>query len=100
MSEDSSPRAATPSDPHVGKPQSATATALASYYADRMLMWRNVSWITFGHFGMAVSTTILVPLMNLRLKSVGVRPGLSERIVRIVYQPGLRSDFPAPCRIA
>jgi predicted MFS family arabinose efflux permease len=35
-------------------------------------MWRNVSWITFGHFGMAVSTTILVPLMNLRLKSVGV----------------------------
>jgi len=72
MSEDSSPRAATPSDPHVGKPQSATATALASYYADRMLMWRNVSWITFGHFGMAVSTTILVPLMNLRLKSVGV----------------------------
>ena len=35
-------------------------------------MWRNVLWITFGHFGIALSTTILVPLMNLRLKAVGI----------------------------
>jgi len=35
-------------------------------------MWRNVSWITFGHFGTALSMTIVEPLMNLRLKAVGV----------------------------
>jgi MFS family permease len=51
---------------------SAASPALATFYADRKLMWRNVSWITFGHFGMAFSMTILVPLMNLRLKAVGV----------------------------
>jgi predicted MFS family arabinose efflux permease len=45
---------------------------LAAFYADRKLMWRNVGWITFGHFGMAVTMTILIPLMNLRLKAVGV----------------------------
>lgn len=45
---------------------------IANFYSNRKLMWRNVSWITFGHFGMALSTTILVPLMNLRLKAVGV----------------------------
>lgn len=45
---------------------------LESFYSDRKLMWRNVRWITFGHFGMALSTTILVPLMNLRLKAVGI----------------------------
>jgi MFS family permease len=49
-----------------------TDIALTSFYADRKLMWRNVSWITFGHFGAALSMTILEPLMNLRLKSVGV----------------------------
>jgi len=45
---------------------------LASYYSDRKLMWRNVGWITFGHFGTALSMTIVEPLMNLRLKAVGV----------------------------
>jgi MFS family permease len=35
-------------------------------------MWRNVGWITFGHFGTALSMTIVEPLMNLRLKAVGV----------------------------
>jgi MFS family permease len=49
-----------------------TDIALTSFYADRKLMWRNVSWINFGHFGAALSMTILEPLMNLRLKSVGV----------------------------
>ena len=51
---------------------STQAASLACYYADVKLMWRNVLWITFGHFGIAISTTILVPLMNLRLKAVGV----------------------------
>ena len=51
---------------------SKQAASLACYYADVKLMWRNVLWITFGHFGIAISTTILVPLMNLRLKAVGV----------------------------
>jgi predicted MFS family arabinose efflux permease len=45
---------------------------LASFYADRKLMWRNVGWISFGNFGMALSMTIVVPLMNLRLKATGV----------------------------
>jgi predicted MFS family arabinose efflux permease len=45
---------------------------LAAFYSDRKLMWRNVLWITFGHFGLAATTTILVPLMNLRLKAVGL----------------------------
>lgn len=49
-----------------------TTTTLTSYYSDRKLMWRNVLWITFGHFGSALSQTILEPLMNLRLKSIGV----------------------------
>jgi predicted MFS family arabinose efflux permease len=49
-----------------------TATTLAHFYADRGLMWRNVFWITFGHFGMALSMTIVEPLMNLRLKAIGV----------------------------
>jgi MFS family permease len=49
-----------------------TDITLTSFYADRKLMWRNVFWITFGHFGSALSQTILEPLMNLRLKSVGV----------------------------
>lgn len=46
--------------------------ALGRFYADRKLMWANVGWITFGHFGMALATTIVEPLMNLRLKAVGV----------------------------
>lgn len=59
------------------KQASVAETALSSpglmeFYGDRKLMWRNVLWITFGHFGMALATTILVPLMNLRLKAIGV----------------------------
>jgi MFS family permease len=72
MSEDSSPPAATPVERHVAEKPSMTATGLADYYSDRKLMWRNVTWITFGHFGTALATTILVPLMNLRLKAAGV----------------------------
>ena len=45
---------------------------LAAFYADSRLMWRNVRWITFGHFGTAISMTIVEPLMNLRLKAIGV----------------------------
>jgi len=68
MSEDSSLRA-------VGQGAEVPGMAaggLAGYYADRKLMWRNVRWITVGHFGTALATTILVPLMNLRLKAAGV----------------------------
>lgn len=50
----------------------AVSGELASFYADRKLMWRNVFWITFGHFGMALSMTIVEPLMNLRLKAIGI----------------------------
>lgn len=47
-------------------------TKLQRFFADRSRLWRNVFWITFGHFGMALSMTIVEPLMNLRLKAVGV----------------------------
>lgn len=60
------------SPPQGTAPDSGTATTLANFYADRKLMWRNVRWITFGHFGMALSMTIVEPLMNLRLKAIGV----------------------------
>ncbi len=62
---------------HVDPPESKAEdlrapTALDLFYADRKLMWGNVGWITFGHFGMALSMTIVEPLMNLRLKAIGV----------------------------
>ncbi len=69
MSEESSPPMQPPA------PQSCAESSdagVSAYYADRKLMWRNVLWITFGHFGLALAVTILVPLMNLRLKSIGV----------------------------
>lgn len=65
------------------EPASATATTLTSYYSDRKLMWRNVLWITFGHFGSSLSQTILEPLMNLRLKSIGVSQSTVGLIVSI-----------------
>lgn len=59
-------------EPGTSPEAAKTAADLASFYADRKLMWRNVRWITFGHFGMALSMTIVEPLMNLRLKAIGV----------------------------
>ena len=53
-------------------PPSETSSALNIFYADRKRMWSNVLWITFGHFGTALSMTIVEPLMTLRLKAVGV----------------------------
>ena len=72
MSEESGQPPAALAQRRVVEAPGMTTDSLASYYSDRKLMWRNVMWITFGHFGMALSTTILVPLMNLRLKAVGV----------------------------
>jgi MFS family permease len=68
MSEDPIPRA----DRQAAEAPGVAATDLAGYYSDKKLMWRNVTWITVGHFGTALATTILVPLMNLRLKAAGV----------------------------
>jgi MFS family permease len=45
---------------------------LHQFYADRGRVWRNVFWITFGHFGMSLAMTIVEPLMDLRLKAMGV----------------------------
>lgn len=45
---------------------------LTAFFANRPLMWRNIFWVTFGHFGMALAMTIVEPLMNLRLKAIGV----------------------------
>ena len=69
MNEQPGARSATPHPPSTA---SAQANAIDAYYADSRLMWRNVLWIIFGHFGIALSSTILVPLMNLRLKAVGI----------------------------
>ena len=58
--------------PPPGDETTHESAALRTFYADRPMMWRNVFWITFGHFGMALAMTIVEPLMNLRLKAVGV----------------------------
>lgn len=71
------------SSPGVAEPALAKATTLTRYYSDRKLMWRNVLWITFGHFGSALSQTILEPLMNLRLRSIGVSQSSVGLIVSI-----------------
>ncbi len=67
-------------------PASAAFTSdLANYFADRSLMWRNICWITVGHFGTAVTMTIIEPMMNLRLKAVGV----SESSVGLITSANL-----------
>lgn len=71
MTEESGEQAAV-SEPGISAEALQTDHKLANFYSNRKLMWRNVLWITFGHFGTAISMTILVPLMNLRLKAVGV----------------------------
>src|SRR5580698_73637 len=71
MSEESSQQGAMPVQQHVAAP-GVSAMNLADFYANRKLMWRNVLWINFGHFGMAISMTIVEPLMRLRLKAIGV----------------------------
>jgi Na+/melibiose symporter-like transporter len=58
--------------PPVGDETTHEGAELRAFYADRPRMWRNIFWITFGHFGMSLAMTIVEPLMNLRLKAVGV----------------------------
>lgn len=71
MSEDLSQQ--TPSEQTLtGVLPNAAISNLEAYYANRKLMWRNIIWITIGHFGTALTMTIVEPLMNLRLKAVGV----------------------------
>jgi len=72
MSEDSSPQAAAAESIPTMEAPRGNAAELFAYYSDRKLMRRNVMWITFGHFGTALSMTIVVPLMNLKLKAIGV----------------------------
>ena len=72
MSDGSSPQPSLPLSGHTVKAPHGTGGDLSAYYADRGLMRRNILWITFGHFGTALSMTIVEPLMNLRLKAIGV----------------------------
>jgi len=72
MSEETGPQAVVPASGHPVVAPHGNASGLATYYDDRKLMRRNVMWITFGHFGTALSMTIVEPLMNLRLKAIGV----------------------------
>ena len=69
MSEQSSQQSVLPP---VGDETTHEGAELRAFYADRPRMWRNIFWITFGHFGMSLAMTIVEPLMNLRLKAVGV----------------------------
>ena len=58
MSEPANPQAQPSIPEHPVESVAAPASVLSAYYSDRKLMWRNVLWITFGHFGMALSMTI------------------------------------------
>ncbi len=70
MSTSDSTEPTAPPETALGDPDELAS--LRHFYADRRLMWGNVGWITFGHFGTALAMTIVEPLMNLRLKAVGV----------------------------
>src|ERR1035441_7380483 len=72
MSEEPNEQAMTPEQQGAIEAPSIHDSKLGAFYADRKLMWRNVTWINFGHFGTAISMTIVEPLMNLRLKAIGV----------------------------
>lgn len=72
MSEDGSEHGSVAAQGRVIEMPNATTATLENFYSDRKLMWRNVLWITFGHFGMALSMTIAEPLMRLRLKAIGI----------------------------
>jgi MFS family permease len=72
MSEQLNEHEMTPEQIALLEAPSAHDVKLGIFYADRKLMWRNVRWINFGHFGTAISMTIVEPLMNLRLKAIGV----------------------------
>ena len=72
MTQASGPQAAVPASSHTVNAPHDAVMKLTAYYDDQKLMRRNVMWITFGHFGTALSMTIVEPLMNLRLKAIGV----------------------------
>lgn len=49
-----------------------TDPALRAYYENRPLMWRNLGFILFLNLGWAVSFTVVGPLMQLRVNSLGL----------------------------
>ncbi len=52
-----------------------TDPALHAYYANRPLMWRNLSFILLLNLGWAVSFTVVGPLMQLRVNASGLDEG-------------------------
>jgi len=52
----------------------ATTPALAAYHANRPLMWRNLGFILFLNLGWAISFTVVGPLMQLRVNTMGLGP--------------------------
>ncbi len=83
MSEQAKPEE--PVLPPAGDETTHEGSELRAFYADRPMMWRNVFWVTFGHFGMALAMTIAEPLMNLRLKAVGV----SDSVIGLLVSANL-----------
>ena len=53
----------------------ANSLEMDAYYANRPLMWRNLGLILLLNMGWAVSFTVINPLIQLRLNSVGVAEG-------------------------
>jgi hypothetical protein len=62
-------------------PQTQTPE-LAAYYADRPLMIRNVALIGICNVGWAVTDTLVVPLVMMRLLELGVRENVQGSIGR------------------
>lgn len=53
----------------------AASPKLVAYYSNRQLMWRNLALILFLNLGWAVSFTVVGPLIQLRLNSLGISEG-------------------------
>ncbi|XHR27126.1 MAG: MFS transporter [Chthoniobacteraceae bacterium] len=54
------------------KPVNAAAPDLTAYYGNRPLMWRNLGLILLLNLGWGVTFTVINPLIQLRLSSMGV----------------------------
>ncbi|MEI6166916.1 MAG: MFS transporter [bacterium] len=54
--------------------------ALDAYYADKKLMWRNVTLIGICNIGWGVADTLVMPLVLMRLLDLGVRENIQGTI--------------------
>jgi MFS family permease len=69
--------------PSVPEVNQATTPELAAYYADRRLLWRNITLIGICNMGWFTVMGIVTPLMTLRLLEMGVHEGPQATIQSI-----------------